>query len=188
VEVAAPNGAAPAPFVAAPVAAKKSAATPNAIAMGGHSPEPSVASRFDGSRDGAQPLVAAPASSMHGLGGGPSAGLPQLAGGRAVARPALAGSAPLRDSAAASSVLPREAPITASAALPAAPEEDFSYTYLSPARHRYDMSSDPPKPQSDWRYYAALAARIAAVLAAAYLAMHSDFGFLAGIVRRRRDQ
>jgi hypothetical protein len=189
IDVAAPAGAVPAPFAPAALAPRKSAATPNAVAsLGGHSVEPSLASRFDGSRDGGRaPAAASGGGSMRGIGGGDSIGLPTLAA-RPV-KPADAADAAPKDATAASAEAPASAPLATAAAVGAAPEgEDYNYTYLAPARHRYELPDDPDFPKPDWRYFAMLAARVAAALAAAYLVTHSDFGYLVGFARRRRDQ
>ncbi|MBI2787489.1 MAG: hypothetical protein HYX59_02290, partial [Elusimicrobia bacterium] len=66
-------------------------------------------------------------------------------------------------------------------------EEDFSYTYMAPARHKYELPTDRPAERKDWQRFLALALRGAAALAIAYLIYHSDLPYLVGLTRRRRD-
>ncbi|NNN04491.1 MAG: hypothetical protein HKL90_01185, partial [Elusimicrobia bacterium] len=181
--------AAPAPFSGPTIAARKSAATTNGPAasspLGGHTPEPSLASRFDGSSERALGKALPMANSlMHGLGGGGDVGLTHLPGTPPSA-PVLGGSNPVKDESAAAQVAARGPASGAPTARTADADEDYNYTYLAPARQKYDLPTDSPKTK-DWRYLAALAARVSAALAAAYLLMHSDFGYLAGFTRRRR--
>ncbi len=182
-------GANPAPFVGPDIPARKSAATTNGTAapraLGGHSPEPSMASRFDGSSERAlgQALPMANAL-MHGLGGGGDVGLPQMPSTPPAA--AVSGRSNSMKEKSASSASASRGPLSAaSTAASPASDEDYNYTYLAPARQKYDLPTDSPKTK-DWRYLAALAARVSAALAAAYLFMHSDFSYLAGFTRRRR--
>lgn len=167
-------------------ARKKSATAPSPGPLGGHAPERSLASRFDGSQiSGAAPRAPAPNQMMHGVGGGGGGegGLPRLAGSaQSVSHPA----ASAEDPASADDASPSVAAAGDRAVAPANGDEDYNYTYLAPARQRYDLPTQDPK-KKDWRYLIALAARSSAALAAAYLLMHSDAGYLAGLTRRRRD-
>jgi hypothetical protein len=173
----------PAPFVPS-IAGAKSGITPNGI-EGGHSLAPSLAASYDGSR--VRPLAAngAPGGTMTGLSGSDS-GLPTLAHHDAPARSA----APTADGALKD--------LTAAAATPssvlagprgagAAPEpEDYNYTYLAPAGHKYELPLDPAKDSRDLSGLAELALEGSAALAAVYLFVHSDLGYLVGMSRRRK--
>ncbi|MDP3541538.1 MAG: hypothetical protein Q8T11_03620, partial [Elusimicrobiota bacterium] len=80
------------------------------------------------------------------------------------------------------------APLPAGSAPGVQPEEeDFSYTYMPPARHKYELPTDRPAEEKDWQRLLALALRGAAALAVAYLIYHSDLPYLVGLTRRRRD-
>jgi hypothetical protein len=188
VDAAPAQSASPAPFTAA-MPARRSAATLNGgTPAGGQSREPSVASRYDGSGDRLSSAVATASALMHGLGGGDALGLPRLPPTPpAIPVSAGRGDAAPQDRNAGSAIAPRAATQLQASAHPGADEDFNDYTYLAPARQSYDMPVAPAKPEGDWRYLAALLARMSAASAAAYLLMHSDVGYLAGVVRRRRD-
>ena len=73
---------------------------------------------------------------------------------------------------------------TAPAARPE--EEDYGYTYLAPARHKYEFPNDKSAESEDWRHLLSLGLRVSAALAVAYLIYHSEIGYLLGVTRRRR--
>jgi hypothetical protein len=99
--------------------------------------------------------------------------------------PAAVADAALKDNAAASAAAPVVGPAAAGAA--AKPEdEDYNYTYLSPARHKYELPTDRPQDARDWRYLMELGLQGSAALAAVYLFFHSDIGYLLGMTRRRK--
>jgi hypothetical protein len=159
-------------------------ATPNETSIGGHDIPPSLASHFDGSRNrGGQATNWSPVP-MKGLGAGDSPGLPRLA----PRTPALSAPAPGD----ASTPVARTA---GSATTPARiattgvrpEEEDFSYTYMAPARHKYELPEDRPAEGRDWSEFLSLSLRGAAALSVAYLIYYSDLPYLVGLTRRRRD-
>ncbi|MBI2385361.1 MAG: hypothetical protein HYV14_05025, partial [Elusimicrobia bacterium] len=102
----------------------------------------------------------------------------------APAAPAAADAAPLADRSAGG---PAAYAPGAAAAGVKPEEEDFSYTYMAPARHKYELPTDRPAEEKDWHRLLALALRGAAALAIAYLIYHSDLPYLVGLTRRRRD-
>jgi hypothetical protein len=122
---------------------------------------------------------------MRGLAAGGDSGLPRLTTRGAAAKEPLAASDPaLKDGKAASAapLSSGEAPGTA-----AKPEdEDYNYTYLSPAGHKYELPTDRDPNSRDWRYLTELGLQGAAALAAVYLFYHSDLGYLLGMTRRRK--
>jgi hypothetical protein len=183
----APSGARPAPFVPPSLSGGHSGATANAGGLnGGHSPAPSLAARFDGSRERPRRAASGTPDTMKGLGAGDAGGLPHLtARAPATTAPATAADAALTDKAAASAAAP-----VAGAAAPGAdvrPEaEDYNYTYLSPARHKYELPTDRDQNSRDWRYLMELGLQGSAALAAVYLIYHSDLGYLLGMARRRK--
>jgi hypothetical protein len=123
---------------------------------------------------------------MKGLGAGDSPGLPKLAArGGALTAPAAADAEPLSDRRAGAASAPAGAVGAASGVRPE--EEDFSYTYMAPARHKYELPTDRPAEEKDWQRLLSLALRGAAALAIAYLIYHSDLPYLVGLTRRRRD-
>jgi hypothetical protein len=160
---------------------------PNDVSVGGgHSPAPSLASRFDGSRP--KPATAAnwSASPMKGVGAGDSPALPRLAArAAALTAPSSEDGGPLAARTSGGSVVPARAGASAPGARPE--EEDFSYTYMAPARHKYELPTDRPSEEKDWRALLSLGLRGAAALAIAYLVYHSDLPYLVGLTRRRRD-
>jgi len=162
-------------------------AVPNETgARGGHSPAPSLASRFDGSRPRGAASPGWSPTPMKGVGAGDSPALPRLAArAGALAAPAAADAAPLSDRGAGAPAA--YAPGAASAPGVKPEEEDFSYTYMAPARHKYELPTDRPAEKKDWQRLLALALRGAAALAIAYLIYHSDLPYLVGLTRRRRD-
>jgi len=166
-------------------ATRGSNAAPNeTAAAGGHSPAPSLASAFDGSRPKAVAGNGWSSSPMNGLGAGDSPALPRLTSrAGALAAPAEAASALPVQTTAGGYAGP------AGAATPGVKpeEEDFSYTYLPGARHKYELPTDRPADDKDWRDYLSLALRGAAALSIAYLIYHSDLPYLVGFTRRRRD-
>ena len=151
---------------------------------GGHNPESGAASRFNASREqAAAPWAATP---MKGLNAGGSPGLPSLGGGGAPLAPPGQGGADPRDAQTAGG--PVAAPMPAPGAVSAMPdEEDFNYTYMPPARHRYDFPVDQPVENKGWRYWLSLGLRAVAALSISFLAYHSDLPYLIGLTRRRRD-
>ncbi|MEQ1920430.1 MAG: hypothetical protein ABL955_14670, partial [Elusimicrobiota bacterium] len=123
---------------------------------------------------------------MTGLGAGDTPGLPRIAsraaaltapvspeGGDIAARTSGGAVSPARSAGPASGVKPEE--------------EDFNYTYMAPARHKYELPDDRPADNKDWRYLLSLGLRGAAALAIAYLIYHSDLLYIVGFSRRRRD-
>ena len=89
---------------------------------------------------------------------------------------------------------PRDAPSYAGPVAPpqaapsAAPqEEDYNYTYMAPAKHKYELPMDRPKETNDWRYWLSLGLRAAAASSIGFLIYHSDLPYLLGRTRRRRD-
>ena len=124
---------------------------------------------------------------MKGLGAGDSPGMTQMAGARASALkpPAPAAGATAADAMSGSAA--RGAPAQPGAAPAAGPaEEDYSYTYLAPARHKYEFPAEKSSSSEDQRYLLSLGLRVCAALAVAYLIYHSEIGYLLGVTRRRR--
>lgn len=155
-------------------------------AIGGHSPAPSLASRYDGSRPRAAATPSWSPTPMKGMGAGDSPALPKLSPRAApLTAPAAAEDGPSDATAARRSAAPSAAPAPAQAARPE--EEDFNYTYMAPARHKYELPADAPKEDKDWRAMLSLALRGAAALSVAYLIYHSELPYLVGLTRRRRD-
>lgn len=76
-------------------------------------------------------------------------------------------------------------PQAAPAVAPA--EEDYSYTYMAPAKHKYELPTERPADEKDWRYWLSLGIRASAAFAIFYLGYHSDLPYLMGRTRRRRD-
>lgn len=118
---------------------------------------------------------------MKGLGAGGSPQLPRL----------TTRDASLAAPAAADNPGPFAAKTAGAPARYAAPdvkpeEEDFSYTYLAPARHTYELPPHRSPEEKNWRYLLSLGLRGAAALAVGYLLYHSDLSYLAGLARRRR--
>ncbi|MDE2510852.1 MAG: hypothetical protein KGL74_07000, partial [Elusimicrobia bacterium] len=181
---AAPSGARPAAFANSSVPAPRSGITRN-IADGGHSPSPSLASRFDGSPERPRSAPEVLAGGMKGLTDGDGGGLPHLTPHDPFARAPGAAGAPLKDRTAASAVPGASgAPANAPGAKPE--DEDYSYTYLAPTTHKYELPTDRPKDADDWRYAADMGLRASAVLALIYLAYHSDLPYLVGVTRKRK--
>ncbi|HXT01267.1 MAG TPA: hypothetical protein VN915_11365, partial [Elusimicrobiota bacterium] len=152
----------------------------------GHSPAPSLAARFDGSREQPRRIAAGTAGSMKGLGAGDAGGLPRLTPREApAAKAAAAGAEPaLKDENAASGAA--AAPGAAAAAAAAkGDDEDYNYTYLAPAGHKYELPDEPTPGSRDWRFLMQLALEGSAGLAAVYLVYHSDLPYLLGFTRRR---
>ncbi len=167
-----------------PVNRGTKAAPNDTAAAGGHSPTPSLAARFDGSRSKPGSAYNWSPTGMKGLGAGDSPGLPRLT----ARAPGL--SAPDAADVGTPTAATAGGPVRpgVSAAPGVKPdEEDFSYTYMAPARHKYELPIDRPAEGKDWRHYLALGLRGAAALAIGYLIYHSDFPYLLGLTRRRRD-
>lgn len=126
---------------------------------------------------------------MKGLGAGDGGGLPILTprGGTAAtaSAPAAGSNAALQDRTAASSA-ERPAGAAPSGAAAKPQDEDYSYTYLAPAGHKYELPTDRAQDGHDWRYLMELALQGSAGLAAVYLFYHSDLGYLLGMTRRRK--
>ena len=124
---------------------------------------------------------------MKGLGAGDDGGLPRLSAHATAptipTEPTTPADAALKDNA-ASAVANGAAPGSPASAKPE--DEDYSYTYLSPARHKYELPDDRPAGGRDWRYLAELGLQGSAALAAVYLFLHSDLGYLLGMTRRRK--
>ncbi len=152
---------------------------------GGHSPAASLASAFDGSRDRKGPSGGWSPTAMKGLGAGDSPALPRL-GARAapLTGPAAADDGQLSADTAGGAVVP-----AGRAGAPGAKpeEEDFSYNYMPAARHKYELPTDRPGEQADWRYLMSLLVRGAAAASIGYLIYYSELPFLLGLSRRRRD-
>jgi hypothetical protein len=185
ISAAAPAGARPGAFASAPTPARKPSAAANFGDGGGHSPAPSLAARFDGSVQRPKVGDESAAASMKGLGAAGADGLPHLTAHELVAKAPTVSDSPLKDGTAASAApVMAAAPARAPGAKPE--EEDYSYTYLAPTRHKYELPTDPPKGAEDWRYLADLGLRASAILAVIYLGYHSDLPYLVGMTRRRR--
>ena len=126
---------------------------------------------------------------MKGLGAGDGGGLPTLTprGMTAAAAPSAPESnAALKDETAASAAA-RAAGAAAPGASANTDEEDYKYTYLAPAVHKYGFPTDrTPDAPHDWRYLMQLGLEGSAGLAAIYLFFHSDLGYLVGMARRRK--
>jgi hypothetical protein len=185
---AAPEAAHPAGFAASPapvVAAPHTATSPNALG-GGHDKMRSLASRFDGTRARPDAVAATAPETMQGLGAGSSPALPKLTGGPRMPEPAKAPAAAAPKDLLAANDAPN-APAQAPAAAPAG--EDYNYTYLAPAQHKYELPDDPPPAHGkDWRSLLNLGVQSSAALAAIFLMYHSDFGYLVGATRKRRSK
>ena len=187
IDAAAPDAAHPAPFLPPPVPGSRSGVTPNGGGMnGGHSPTPSLASHFDGSRERPRNGGSGTMDSMKGLGAGDAGGLPHLTPRDAAPKAPVSGAdAAMKDKTAASSAAPAGGAASPGAAV--RPEdEDYNYTYLSPARHKYELPADRAQGARDWRYLIELGLQGSAALAAVYLFLHSDLGYLLGMTRRRK--
>ena len=123
---------------------------------------------------------------MTGLGAGDTPGLPRIASrAAALSAPASTEGGNIVARTSGGSVAPARAGGGAPGAKPE--EEDFNYTYMAPARHKYELPADRPSEEKDWRYLLSLGLRGAAALAIAYLIYHSDLPYLVGFSRRRRD-
>ena len=188
ISAAAPSGARPAPFVSPALAGVPAGAAHHGGSSGldgGHS-DP-IAARFDGSPDRPRRGATAAADSMRGLGAGDSGGLPHLTPREWSAKPPpAAADAALQDKTAASyAASPASGAATPGPAAKTA-DEDYNYTYLAPAKHKYELPTDRPKDASDNRYLLDLGLQSAAALAAIYLLYHSDAGYLLGMTRRRK--
>ncbi len=122
---------------------------------------------------------------MKGLGAGDSPALPRL-GARAapLTAPAAADDGQVSADNAGGAVVPTGRG-GASGVKPE--EEDFSYTYMPAARHKYELPADRPSEQADWRYVLSLLVRGAAAASIGYLIYYSELPFLLGLSRRRRD-
>ena len=124
---------------------------------------------------------------MKGLSAGESLGLPRIAGGQppALKQPAAPSDSSTTDAGAASAsrVSAAQAPGATAAR---SEEEDYSYTYLPPARHKYEFPADKSPQSEDWRYLLSLGLRVSAAMAVGYLIYHSEVGYLLGVTRRRR--
>ncbi|MDD5304936.1 MAG: hypothetical protein PHS14_17705, partial [Elusimicrobia bacterium] len=157
------------------------------VAAGGHSPSPSLAARYDGSRPKPASASSWSATPMKGTGAGDSPALPRLTprAAAALAAPASSDDVPLAARTSGGSVGPVRAGAGAPGVKPE--EEDFSYTYMPPARHKYELPTERPADAKDWRYLLSLGLRGAAALAIGYLIYHSDLPYLVGLTRRRRD-
>jgi hypothetical protein len=144
-----------------------------------------LAARFDGARDRGGAAQAWTPVPMKGLGAGDALPLPKLqARAAALTAPTSADGAP-QAGATAGGPAYANGPAPAGAVRPE--EEDFNYTYLHPARHKYELPTERAGDGGGWQYWASLGLRGAAALAVAYLILHSDLPFLVGLSRRRRD-
>ena len=123
---------------------------------------------------------------MKGLSAGGSGGLPVLTPRDRTPKAPTTTDSPLKDAKAASSVAAADAPAGGRSPGAKPEDEDYSYTYLSPAKHKYELPTDRPKDAEDWRYLAEMGLRTSAALAVIYLAYHSDLPYLVGMTRRRR--
>ncbi|MEK7859648.1 MAG: hypothetical protein AAB320_10975 [Elusimicrobiota bacterium] len=82
------------------------------------------------------------------------------------------------------------APATASqpAAAPRPEGEDYGYTYLPPAQHRYELDADnKSKDDPMSRYLLRLGLQAAAALSIGFLAMHSNLPYILGLTRKKRE-
>ncbi|MFI5362755.1 MAG: hypothetical protein ACHQ49_12350 [Elusimicrobiota bacterium] len=125
---------------------------------------------------------------MRGLGAGDGGGLPRLTArgaGQAAIAPASTKDSALQERTAASAA-PGVAPAGAPASAVRPDDEDYNYTYLSPAKHTYELPDRKAPPSRDWRYLAELGLQGSAALAVVYLFLHSDVGYLLGMKRRRK--
>ena len=180
------GNAKPAGFASPSVPARRSEILRNEPSVvGGHSRTPTLAHRFDGASE--RPRNAWTATPMKGLGAGDAPGLPRM-GARpvtALSQPAPSAAATTTDATAGASA---RGPVAPTAAAPAVrpEEEDYSYTYLSPARHKYEFPNENTPGSEDWRYILSLGLRVSSALAVAYLIYHSEIGYLLGVTRRRR--
>ena len=186
ITAAAPNGARPAAFIPPALGGNTGAAPRPAGLSGGHSPSPSLAARFDGSRERPRRSAAGVTGTMKGLGGGDAGGLPRLTPREALTKAPVAAADPaLKDETAASRGT--AAPNAAAPSAAAKPEdEDYNYTYLAPAGHKYELPTDSAPGSRDWHYLMELALQGAAALAAVYLVYHSELPYLLGMTRRRK--
>ena len=179
IAAAAPGGAQSAPFFPPSVSGRAARPPDGGGLDGGHFLSPSLASRFDGSREQPRSAGTAAADSMRGLGAGDGGGMPRLTS-REATPPSASGrtdSAP-REKSAASSASPG-----AGAAAPAvaarSEDADYSYTYLPPASQKYELPTELPRKARDWRSWAELGLEGSAGLAAAYLFFfNSGLGYL----------
>lgn len=121
---------------------------------------------------------------MRGVGAGDSPALPRLVSRASeLNHPGEAIPAPVIDATAGAARASAPTP----AARPGKPEEeDYSYTYLAPARHKYELPDKDTPRSEDWRYLLSLGLRISAAMAVGYLIYHSDVAYLLGVTRRRR--
>lgn len=164
---------------------------------GGHSASTSLARKFDGAVERPHiegkkkdtPVMETAISGKPGAGADWS-GMPRLSERSAPQRPeAPEGGSPLADEARGrgASVTPHgQSAYTTATAKPAA--EDYSYTYLAPARHSYEFPNEkPPRPgDTAGRMMLDYGLRLSAAGAVGYLLLYSNLPYILGLSRRRR--
>jgi hypothetical protein len=184
ISAAAPSGARPASFAAPAGSSPRSLPPPSAGAIAsGHSPSPSLAARFDGSRERPRNGSGVVDVSMKGLGAGDHGGLPHLTPHEMFPKAPKTPADELKETDAASAAMRGVSPAAPAAAKPE--DEDYRYTYLAPARHKYELPEDPPAGSRDWRTLAELGLQGSAALAVVYLSMHSEnIGYILGVRQR----
>jgi hypothetical protein len=84
----------------------------------------------------------------------------------------------------------KRAPARKQAAAVKTVPEDFTYTYLPPARHSYEFPKELPRRTDDSvrKFREEMGVRVSAAGAVGYLFLYSNFPYLIGVTRRKRRQ